>query len=125
MHELVRLDPQFDWTHSFFHTNNWVAIAGRHLADELLLTANPIEFAIGDQLRLRDRLHQPAVRRAVRDGPRVGDRMFEKMVHEHPDRRGAPRADRPAVLRRASSTTRVRQYLSTSGSGAAGCSSRS
>lgn len=46
MHELVRLDGQFDWTHKFYHSNNWVAIAARHVFDELLLTANPIEFAI-------------------------------------------------------------------------------
>jgi toluene monooxygenase system protein A len=37
MHDLVRHDRQFDWTHRFFHTNDWVAIAGRHLIDELLL----------------------------------------------------------------------------------------
>ena len=46
MHDLVRWNPQFDWTHRFFHTNNWVAIAGRHLIDELLLGSDPIEFAI-------------------------------------------------------------------------------
>ena len=46
MHPLVAWDQQFDWTHRFFHTDNWVAIAGRHLVDELLLAADPIEFAI-------------------------------------------------------------------------------
>jgi toluene monooxygenase system protein A len=46
MSELVGSDPQFDWTLKFYHTNNWVAIAARHFADELLLTANPIEMAI-------------------------------------------------------------------------------
>src|SRR5207253_6174752 len=47
MHELVKRDPQFDWTHKFYHSNDWVAIAARHFADELLLASNPIEFAIG------------------------------------------------------------------------------
>src|SRR4029077_2795454 len=46
MHELVRLDRQFDWTWRFYHSNDWVAIAARHLADELLLSSNAIEFAI-------------------------------------------------------------------------------
>ena len=32
MHELVKWDPQFDWTHKFYHTNNWVAVAARHIA---------------------------------------------------------------------------------------------
>jgi toluene monooxygenase system protein A len=27
MHELVRWNPQFDWAHKFYHTNNWLAIA--------------------------------------------------------------------------------------------------
>src|SRR5688572_18998373 len=42
-HELVRWDRQFDWTHRFFHSNDWVAIAARHLVDEMLLTSDPIE----------------------------------------------------------------------------------
>lgn len=46
MHPLARWDRQFDWAHRFYHTDNWVAIAARHLADELLLCANPIEFAV-------------------------------------------------------------------------------
>src|SRR5689334_20097581 len=46
MHDLVRWDPQFDWTHRFFHSNTWVAIAARHIMDELLLASDPIEFAI-------------------------------------------------------------------------------
>ena len=36
MHELVRWDEQFDWTHKFFHTEQWVAVAARHFVDELL-----------------------------------------------------------------------------------------
>ncbi|HVV84909.1 MAG TPA: YHS domain-containing protein [Kofleriaceae bacterium] len=46
-HDQVAADPQLDWTHRLFHTDQWVAIAGRHLADEVLLTADPIELAIG------------------------------------------------------------------------------
>lgn len=46
LHEAVQRDLQFDWTHRFYHTNNWIAIAARHLVDELLLWSNPIEFAI-------------------------------------------------------------------------------
>ena len=35
MHELVKHDAQFDWTHRFYHSNDWVAVAARHLVDEL------------------------------------------------------------------------------------------
>ncbi|HKU39019.1 MAG TPA: hypothetical protein VJR89_12750 [Polyangiales bacterium] len=47
LHDAVQRDPQYDWTHRFYHSNNWIAIAARHLVDELLLWSNPIEFAIG------------------------------------------------------------------------------
>src|SRR5690606_29138698 len=45
-HDMVKHDQQFDWVHRFYHTNNWVAIAGRHVIDELLLGVDAIEFAI-------------------------------------------------------------------------------
>jgi len=47
MHGRVADDPQYDWTHRFLHTDQWVAIAGRHLVDGLLLAADPIELAVG------------------------------------------------------------------------------
>ena len=47
MHELVRFDPQFEWTHRLFHSDDWIAVAGRHLVDELLLGSDAIEFAVG------------------------------------------------------------------------------
>lgn len=46
MHDLVRADPQLDWTHKFLHTNNWLAVAARHFVDELLVVSDPIEFAV-------------------------------------------------------------------------------
>ena len=93
------MGPQFDWTHRFYHTNNWVAIAARHLIDELLLAANPIEFAIATNFVFETgftNLQFVALSALARD---AGDRMFETMVQEHPDRRGAPRPDRPRGAR--------------------------
>src|SRR5438477_9438927 len=81
MHELVRLDEQFDWTHRFYHTNNWVAIAARHLVDELLLASNAIEFAIATHFVFETgftNLQFVALSALAHD---VGDRMFEKMVN--------------------------------------------
>src|SRR5206468_9262890 len=43
-HQLVRWDSQFDWTHKFYHTNNWFAIAARHLLDALVVAQNASEF---------------------------------------------------------------------------------
>jgi toluene monooxygenase system protein A len=80
LHELVRTDRQFDWTHKFFHTNDWVAIAARHMVDELLAAANPIELAIGTNFVFETgftNLQFVGLSAVAHD---VGDRMFEKMV---------------------------------------------
>lgn len=80
MHELVRWDPQFDWTHKFYHSNNWVAVAAKHLADELLLGSNAIEFAIATHFVFETgftNLQFVALSSVAHD---AGDRMFEKML---------------------------------------------
>ena len=80
MHDLVRWDPQFDWTHRFFHTNDWVAIAGRHLVDEMLVGSDPIEFAVATNVVFETgftNLQFIGLSAMAHD---VGDRMFEKMV---------------------------------------------
>ncbi|PYV37852.1 MAG: toluene monooxygenase [Acidobacteria bacterium] len=80
MHELVPWDPQFDWTHKFFHSDDWVAIAGRHLVDELLIASNPIEFAIGTNFVFETGFTNLQFIGLASMAHRVGDRMFEKMV---------------------------------------------
>ena len=80
MHELLKHDGQFDWTHRFYHSNDWVAIAARHAADELLLTSNPIEFAIATNFVFETGFTnlQFVGLSALAKG--AGDHMFEKMV---------------------------------------------
>ncbi len=80
MHELVRWDPQFDWTHKFFHTNNWIAIAGRHLVDELLITSDPMEFAVGTNFVFETGFTNLQFIGLSTMAHAAGDRMFEKMV---------------------------------------------
>jgi toluene monooxygenase system protein A len=80
LHDQVRWDVQFDWTHKFFHTNNWVAIAARHLVDELLLTADPIEFAVATNFVFETgftNLQFVGLSALAHD---VGDRLFELML---------------------------------------------
>jgi toluene monooxygenase system protein A len=81
MHELVRWDPQFDWTHKFFHTDNWVAIAARHLCDELLLASDAIEFAIATNFVFETGFTNLQFVGLSSLAHGVGDRMFEKMVN--------------------------------------------
>lgn len=79
-HELVPHDPQFDWVHKFYHSNNWVALAARHLADELLLGSNAIEFAIGTNVVFETGFTNLQFIGLSSLAHGVGDVMFEKMV---------------------------------------------
>jgi toluene monooxygenase system protein A len=81
MHELVQWDAQFDWTHKFYHTNNWVAIASRHLIDELLLAANPIEFAVATNFVFETGFTNLQFVGLSALAHTVGDHMFETMVN--------------------------------------------
>jgi toluene monooxygenase system protein A len=80
MHELVRHDAQFDWTHKFFHSNNWVAIAARHLVDELLLTSDAIEFAVATNFVFETGFTNLQFIGLTALAHAVGDRLFEKML---------------------------------------------
>jgi toluene monooxygenase system protein A len=80
MHDLVAADPQFDWTHKFYHSNNWVAIAGRHLVDEMILGANAIEFAVATNFVFETGFTNLQFVGLSALAHRVGDKMFEKMV---------------------------------------------
>ncbi|MCI0606608.1 toluene monooxygenase [bacterium] len=81
MHELISWDKRFDWTHKFFHTNNWVAIAGRHFVDDLLIGSNPIEFAIGTNFVFETGFTNLQFIGLSSMAHSVGDKMFEKMVN--------------------------------------------
>jgi toluene monooxygenase system protein A len=80
MHPLVSWDEQFDWTHRFFHTDNWVAIAARHLADELLLGADPIEFAVGTNFVFETGFTNLQFIGLSAVAHEVGDRLFETLL---------------------------------------------
>ncbi|HEV7828241.1 MAG TPA: hypothetical protein VGP04_05200 [Pseudonocardiaceae bacterium] len=45
-HDMLAYDGNFDWTHKAYHTNEWVAIAARHLFDDMFLAADAIDLAI-------------------------------------------------------------------------------
>lgn len=80
MHELLKWDAQFDWTHQLYHSNNWVAIAARHLSDELLLASDPIEFAVGTNFVFETGFTNLQFIGLSSLANKVGDKMFEKMV---------------------------------------------
>jgi toluene monooxygenase system protein A len=80
LHELVRHDAQFDWVHKFYHSNNWVAIAARHLVDELLLGSDAVEFAIATHFVFETGFTNLQFVGLSSMAHEVGDRMFEKMV---------------------------------------------
>ncbi|MCW5802578.1 MAG: YHS domain-containing protein [Deltaproteobacteria bacterium] len=80
LHDLVKWDRQFDWTHRFYHSNDWVAIAARHVMDEMLLAADPIELAVATNFVFETgftNLQFVGLSAMAHD---VGDRMFETML---------------------------------------------
>ena len=80
MHELVGWDRQFDWTWRFYHSNNWVAIAARHLVDELLIGSDAIEFAIATHFVFETGFTNLQFVGLASMAHGAGDKMFEKMV---------------------------------------------
>jgi toluene monooxygenase system protein A len=80
MHELLRHDAQLDWTHRFYHSNDWVAIAGRHLVDELFLGSPALEFAIATNFVFETGFTNLQFVGLSSLAHAVGDRLFEKMV---------------------------------------------
>lgn len=79
-HQLVRWDPQFDWAHLFYHTNNWFAIAARHFFDELTLGQNAIEFHIATNFILETGFTNLQFVGLASLAHNANDRIFEKMV---------------------------------------------
>jgi len=78
-HDAVPWDRQYDWAHKFYHTNNWVSVAARHFFDELLLGANPIEFAIGTHFVLETGLTNVQFLGLSELADRVNDPLIKTM----------------------------------------------
>jgi toluene monooxygenase system protein A len=81
MGELVRWDGQFDWAHKFYHSNNWVAIAARHVMDELLLRSDAVEYAIATNFVFETGFTNLQFVGLSALAHQAGDKMFEKMVN--------------------------------------------
>jgi toluene monooxygenase system protein A len=80
INDLVGWDKQFDWTHKFYHSKNWVSIAARHFFDELLIASNPIEFAIATNFVFETGFTNLQFVALSSIAHQTGDYMFEKMV---------------------------------------------
>jgi toluene monooxygenase system protein A len=99
MHELLGWDRQFDWTWRFYHSDNWVAIAARHLMDELLLGCDPIEFAIATHFVFETGFTNLQFIGLAAVARGAGDKMFEKMVTSIQTDEARHAQIGPAVLR--------------------------
>lgn len=99
MHKLTPTHPQFDWTRSFYHSNNWVAIAARHLFDELLLTSDPIEFAVGTNFVFETGFTNLQFMGLSASAHDVGDKTFEEMLKSIQTDEARHSQIGPAVLR--------------------------
>ena len=80
LHELVRWDPQFDWVHKFYHTNNWFAVAARHFFDELTVGQTAIEHHIATNVVLETGFTNLQFVGLASLAHGAGDHSFEKMI---------------------------------------------
>ncbi len=80
LHPQVRHDVQLDWTCRLYHSNDWVAIAARHLVDELLIGADAIEFAIATHFVFETGFTNLQFVALASLARAVEDRLFEKML---------------------------------------------
>jgi toluene monooxygenase system protein A len=79
-HDCLSRDGQFDWTHRFYHSNNWVAIAARRLMDEMLLLSDPIEFAIATHFVFETAFTNLQFIGLSAVAHEVGDPLFERVL---------------------------------------------
>jgi toluene monooxygenase system protein A len=80
LHELVRWDPQFDWVHKFYHTNNWFAVAARHFFDELTIGQNSIEYHVATNVVLETGFTNLQFVGLASLAHGAADHSFEKMI---------------------------------------------
>src|SRR2546423_1863166 len=80
MHGLVPFDGQLDWTHRFYHSEKWVAIAARHMMVEMLLGADPIEFAVGTNFVFETGFTNVQFMGLSSLAHEVGDRLVETLL---------------------------------------------
>lgn len=45
-HEFVAKDPQFDWAHKAYHSNDWAIVAARGLFDGIISSPNVVDLAL-------------------------------------------------------------------------------
>ena len=79
-HELVKWDPQFDWTQKLYFSNNWFSIAARHAMDDILLTSSTTEYAIGAHFIFENSFSNLQFMGLSSVAKKVGDKLFEKMI---------------------------------------------
>jgi toluene monooxygenase system protein A len=112
MHPLVHVDPQFDWAHKFYHTNNWLAIAARHFFDELLLAANPIEMAIASNFVFETGFTNLQFVGLSSLAHEAGDELFERMTNSiQSDEARHSQIGRPVLTRVLAHDPQYAQYL--------------
>ena len=94
-HDMLPFDGNFDWTHKAYHTNEWIIVAARHLFDDMFLAADAVDLAIQLNFVLETGFTnlQFMAMAAMADG--ASPPPVREGSGEHPDRRGAPRSDRP------------------------------
>jgi len=79
-HQLLAEDPQFDWAHKAFHTNDWVVVAARAVLDGMIAGANVVDLALQLPFTLETGFTNLQFVALAADALDVGDVNFANMI---------------------------------------------
>jgi len=77
---LLGKEPRMDWAHKALHTNEWGAIAARHLFDDMFLAADAIDLAIQLNFVFETGFTNLQFMAMAAMADRAHHHLFEKMV---------------------------------------------
>lgn len=79
-HDFVQTDPQFLWAHKSQHTNQWAALAARHLIDDMFLSRDAINIAIMLTFAFETGFTNMQFLGLAADAAREGDVNFSNLI---------------------------------------------
>ncbi len=79
-HEYAPRDRQFDWAHKTYFTNEWGAIAARHLFDDMMLTRSASEVAMMLTFAFETGFTNLQFLALAADASEAGDMNFSQLI---------------------------------------------
>ena len=79
-HEHTKRDRQWDWAHKAYHTNEWGAIAARHMFDDMMMTRDALSVAIMLTFSFETGFTNMQFLGLAADAAEAGDHTFANLI---------------------------------------------